>query len=64
MKIKTIKHADVRGKELTYLEIENNKGKKVLINVGDKTYKSVTELAEEEAAEKPDKGIEEDPKKK
>lgn len=64
MKIKTIKHADVRGKELTYLEIENNKGKKVLINVGDKTYTSVTELINEEAAETADKGNLEEPKKK
>lgn len=47
MKVEVLKHTDVRGKELEYLKITNEKtGKNVLINVGKKTYDSVKELTE------------------
>lgn len=44
MLVETLIYKDVRGKELMYLRITNNKNEEVLINVGDKTYKSVEEL--------------------
>ena len=48
MQLQVLEHKDVRGKILQYLKISNNKGNDVLINVGEKTYKSVRELIEEE----------------
>ena len=51
MQLQVLEHRDVRGKILQYLKISNNRGNDLLINVGEKTYKSVRELiAEEELA--------------
>lgn len=43
LKVNVIKHADVRGRELMYLAIED-----LLINVGTKTYESVKTLLEKQ----------------
>ena len=48
MQVQVLEHKDVRGKILQYLKITNNKGKEVLINVGEKTYNSVSELIAKE----------------
>lgn len=48
MKIETVKHKDVRGKELLYLRVTNKHQEEYLVNVGEKTYKEVTELVERE----------------
>lgn len=42
--VKVINHADVRGNKLLYLVITNEKGEKVIINIGDKTFKDVSSL--------------------
>lgn len=41
--LQAIEYADVRGNKLLYLKIQAN-GKEVLVNIGVKTYDSVTEL--------------------
>lgn len=43
MEVETIRWKDIRGKELLYLKITHN-GNEVLINVGEKTLKSVENL--------------------
>lgn len=48
LKVTPIRFKDVRGKELLYLEIENIKGNKVLINVGKATLEGVEKLVKEE----------------
>lgn len=48
MKVTSIKHADVRGKELFYLKFENSKGREYVINVGQKTAEEIKLLEEEE----------------
>ena len=48
MQLQVLEHTNVRGKILQYLKISNNTGNDVLINVGEKTYKSVKELIAEE----------------
>lgn len=48
MKIKTLEHTDVRGKKLWYLEITNEKGTNLLLNVGERTVNAVNQLNEEE----------------
>lgn len=50
MKVETIKHTDVRGKVLNYLKITNGE-KQVLINIGDKTFETVSEVIKDELNE-------------
>lgn len=49
-KVKCIKHKDVRGRELLYLEISKGENK-FLINVGEKTFAGVSELLQTKADE-------------
>ncbi|QGF19342.1 hypothetical protein [Antarctic microvirus TYR_006_V_SP_13] len=44
MKVTTVRHTDVRGKELLYLRIENKYNQVVLVNVGAKTLNAVDAL--------------------
>lgn len=55
MKIETLKHTDVRGKELKYLKVTNS-NESYLINVGDKTFDEVSRLLEEDGKEKVQEG--------
>lgn len=48
MKIETVKYKDVRSKELLYLKITNKHNKEYIVNVGEKTFKEVSELIEDE----------------
>jgi len=41
--VKAVKHADIRGKEQTYVVIGDGEGK-VVINVGEKTFNAVSKL--------------------
>lgn len=43
MEILTIKHKDVKGKELLYLKIKNEYGE-VLLNIGQKSFDNISEL--------------------
>lgn len=45
MKVEALKHKNVRGKELLYLKISDEKtGEEVIIEIGQKTFDSVTAL--------------------
>lgn len=57
--VKTVKHVDVRGKELLYLKITGG-GETLLVNVGEKTFKAVELM--ERALEQPEIPIEKPPK--
>lgn len=49
MNIETIKHADVRGKELMYLKLTARGSiQPYLINVGEKTFYEVSEMLDRE----------------
>lgn len=54
MKAELIKHKNVEGKEQLYLRLSNEKGYH-LINIGEKTYKSIAELLLTEATIKNEK---------
>ena len=43
MEILTIKHKDVKGKDLLYLKIKNEYGE-VLLNIGQKSFDNISEL--------------------
>lgn len=45
--VTAVKHKDIREKEQLYIIMSNTEGKKVVINVGQKTYDSVNELTGE-----------------
>lgn len=45
-KIQAIEHSDIRGKKLKYLKISKGE-QEVIINIGDKTYESVSKLLDE-----------------
>lgn len=47
MLVQAIKHKDVRGKELLYLKIQHE-GNEVLVNIGERTYKAVVELVNQQ----------------
>lgn len=51
MKLETIKHSDVRGKELNYLQVTNALGTKYLINIGNKTFEELIKMQKEEEEE-------------
>lgn len=55
MQVEVLIYKDVRGKELSYLRITNERKEEVLINVGDKTYKAVQELIEEPKKPEPNR---------
>lgn len=46
--VEAIKHADVRGKLLTYLRIKTEKGE-CLINIGDKTFNQIKAITQSKA---------------
>lgn len=45
--VTAVKHKDIREKEQLYIIMSNTEGKKIVINVGQKTYDSVNELTGE-----------------
>lgn len=47
MKIKALRHFDVKGREQFYLQITSNT-KELMMNVGRKTYETITEMEQEE----------------
>lgn len=47
MLVQAIKHKDVRGKELLYLKIQHE-GNEVLVNIGERTYKAIVELVNQQ----------------
>lgn len=52
MKVETIKHKDVRGKELLYIKMTNQHEEEYLINVGEKTFNETTKLVTEDQLDK------------
>lgn len=44
--VQAIEHSDVRGKKLWYLHIYNTNGE-ILINIGQKSYNTITNLLKE-----------------
>lgn len=44
--VKAVRHVDVREKEQLYIIVEKGE-KRIVINVGEKTYKAIKELTEE-----------------
>lgn len=48
MTVAAVKYTDVRDKEQLYVTIKNQKGEKVVINVGNKTYDAVKKITEGE----------------
>jgi hypothetical protein len=53
MQVEVLIYKDVRGKELQYIRVTNEKKEEVLINVGEKTYNAVKELIEPKQPELP-----------
>lgn len=52
MTIEVLKHKDVRGKELYYMNIKSG-SKEYFMNVGKQTYDTVREMIETEETEQP-----------
>lgn len=52
MKVKCVKHVDIRGKEQLYIIVGEKKT--VIINVGYKTFNGIKELLQEEVIEIPE----------
>lgn len=52
IKVRCVKHTDVRGKEQLY--IIAGEEKTVIINVGEKTFNGIKELLQEEVVEIPE----------
>lgn len=51
MKVEPLEHTDVRGNKMYYLKISNN-GKEYLMNVGKKTFDTVTEMQQDQSQQK------------
>lgn len=49
MKLRTLEHTDVRGNKLYYLVITNKRGTEFMLNVGERTVKTINKLNEEDA---------------